>query len=210
MSACFESFPTEIFLEMFDYLSGCDIYYSFSNLNSRLNSIIQIKSKICLDLSHVTTAKQFNFFCTLIVPQNILTLKLIGYVEENYSHCVQKCSYNQIDIFLSYFQLEEFIYLKSLDFFGIYSDNLKFICKSLEKLNYLTFISLSFKWLYGSDIRFIFRVILNLSSSILKYVTLNFDKEQNIDVNQYTSLCKQQDKIRIQEKHFGLFIIYYK
>ena len=58
--------PDEIFLDIFDYLSGCEFIYSFYNLNRRFNSIIH-GILLHLDLSYVQQ-KTFLYICQYILP----------------------------------------------------------------------------------------------------------------------------------------------
>jgi hypothetical protein len=58
--------PDEIFLEIFDYIFGYDLIYSFYNLNQRFNSIIH-GIQFNLDLSSVQQ-KTFLYICHYILP----------------------------------------------------------------------------------------------------------------------------------------------
>jgi hypothetical protein len=72
-----ESMPDEILLEIFDYISGYDLIYSFYNLNHRFNSIIH-GIHFNLDLSYVQQ-KTFLYICHYILPnfsQQIHSIKL--------------------------------------------------------------------------------------------------------------------------------------
>ncbi|CAF1577538.1 unnamed protein product [Adineta steineri] len=72
-----ESMPDEILLEIFDYIPGCDLIYSFYNLNRRFNSIIH-GIRLNLDLSYVQQ-KTFLYICHYILPefyQQIYSIKL--------------------------------------------------------------------------------------------------------------------------------------
>jgi hypothetical protein len=72
-----ESMPDEIFLEIFDYISGYDLISSFYNLNQRFNSIIH-GIHFDLDLSYVQQ-KTFLYICHYILPnfsQQIHSIKL--------------------------------------------------------------------------------------------------------------------------------------
>lgn len=72
-----ESMPDEILLEIFDYIPGYDIIYSFYNLNQRFNSIIH-GIRLYLDLSYVQQ-KTFLYICHNILPnfsEQIHSIKL--------------------------------------------------------------------------------------------------------------------------------------
>ncbi|UJR33514.1 hypothetical protein I4U23_020959 [Adineta vaga] len=62
----FESMPDEILLDIFDYISGYDLIYSFYNLNRRFNSIIH-GIHLYLNLSSVQQ-KTFLYTCHYILP----------------------------------------------------------------------------------------------------------------------------------------------
>lgn len=72
-----ELLPDEIFLDIFDYLSGCEFIYSFYNLNRRFNSIIH-GILLHLNLSYVQQ-KTFVYICDYILPnfaRQISSIKL--------------------------------------------------------------------------------------------------------------------------------------
>ena len=58
--------PDEILLEVFEYVSSCDLICGLYNLNQRLNSIIR-GIRLYLDLSHVQQ-KTFQYTCQRILP----------------------------------------------------------------------------------------------------------------------------------------------
>jgi len=73
----FESMPDEIFLDIFDYIAGYDLIYSFYNLNQRFNSILH-GIRFHLDLSRVQQ-RTFLYICHSILPefcQQIYSIKL--------------------------------------------------------------------------------------------------------------------------------------
>jgi hypothetical protein len=42
--SCVENLSNEIFHEIFEYLNGCDVYETFSNLNNRFEEILHCSS----------------------------------------------------------------------------------------------------------------------------------------------------------------------
>ncbi|CAF2327139.1 unnamed protein product [Rotaria sp. Silwood2] len=95
----FESMPDEILLEIFDYISSCDLIFSFYNLNQRFNSIIR-GIRLYLDLSYIQQ-KKFLLTCHYILPkfsQQIYSIKLsnkqtidgIHYYLEQSKYCRQE------------------------------------------------------------------------------------------------------------------------
>ena len=53
---CIETLSNEVFLEIFDYLDGCDILNAFSNLNSRFQDLIN-SSKLLLKIRLCSKSK---------------------------------------------------------------------------------------------------------------------------------------------------------
>ena len=69
--------PDELLLEVFEYVSSCDLICGLYNLNQRLNSIIH-GIRLYLDLSHVQQ-KIFRYTCQRIIPrfrQQVASIKL--------------------------------------------------------------------------------------------------------------------------------------
>ncbi|CAF3316947.1 unnamed protein product [Rotaria socialis] len=142
-----ESMPDEIFLEIFDYISSCDLIYSFYNLNKRLNSIIH---GICLhlDLSYIQK-KLFLYTCHYILPnfhQQICSIKLSNkqtidgidyYLEQTkYSEHEQvetlvltEPTIEQLTRLISYFPLLRILVIKTTDYLVI---PIEFISESVR------------------------------------------------------------------------------
>ena len=146
----FESMPDEIFLEIFDYISGCDLIYSFYNLNRRFNSIIH-GIRVYLNLSCVQQ-KKFLFTCHYILPKfsrQICSIKLsnkptidgINYYLEESKYLQQEQvktliltepTIEQLIKLLSYFPFLKTLVIKTTDYLVIpieyISDSLR-ICR---------------------------------------------------------------------------------
>ncbi|CAF1024618.1 unnamed protein product [Adineta steineri] len=126
----FELLPNEIFIEIFEYLSTYDIFYSFNRLNNHFNQII---GSIPLHLKFTNIQKPlFDKFCQLLLSNpefknQIYTLELSN-----------KETPDQIKTFISFFSFHDFHYLHSLTLIQI-SDNLfqhiKFILPQLHSFH---------------------------------------------------------------------------
>ena len=69
-----ESLPTEVFFEVFDYLKNEEIFFSFLNLNVRLNSIVGLYP-LNLDFRQMSRSK-FDFICRSIRTEQVINLIL--------------------------------------------------------------------------------------------------------------------------------------
>ncbi|CAF3230079.1 unnamed protein product [Rotaria sp. Silwood2] len=69
----FEQLSSEIFYEIFDYLTGNEIYGSFFGLNKRINDLLYNKPNIHLDFTR-STRKFYNSFQRIFCTQNIISI----------------------------------------------------------------------------------------------------------------------------------------
>jgi hypothetical protein len=111
----FELLPNEIFIECFEYLDTLDIFYSFDQLNNRLNKLIR-NIPLHINCQHVRKAK-FSQFCRQSssspqITQNISSLNL-----SNKDTC------GQIKLFLSSFPLKKYSDLHSLRLTHVEEEN---------------------------------------------------------------------------------------
>jgi hypothetical protein len=105
MNSKLESFSSELFLEIFDYLTSVDILYAFTNLNSRLNAILHLYS-FQIDFQLISPLK-FHFICRHLPYEHVHGLIF----SETYM-------FNQIEQFRNYvpnFQ-QQFSHLKMIKF----------------------------------------------------------------------------------------------
>ncbi|CAF1137981.1 unnamed protein product [Adineta steineri] len=110
-----ESLPNEILIEIFEYLNAFEIFYSFDQLNIRLYSLIR---NIPLHLNFEYCRKTiFDQFCTLLKLNPIIKERIYSLILSNKDTC------GQIDLFLSFFSLEEFSHLRSLTLIQIEKTN---------------------------------------------------------------------------------------
>lgn len=94
----FEQFPTEIFFDIFEYLTGSHIFKSFFNLNRHFKELIYNAPNIHLNLSRANT-KLFRNFLQVFHMQNIVSIVL---------------SYEKINLLETLFNSTDGIQFKSL------------------------------------------------------------------------------------------------
>ena len=75
-STTLEDFSAEIFHEIFDYLSGNEVYKAFFDLNSRLNELVRNKSNLQLNLSRTKT-RFYREFKEIYPVQHIRAIVLL-------------------------------------------------------------------------------------------------------------------------------------
>ncbi|CAF3636761.1 unnamed protein product [Rotaria sordida] len=102
----FELLPNEIFIEIFEFLSIFDIFYSFNQLNNYFNQLIRT---IPLHVNFKNIQKSiFDRFCQFLLSNSDVKNQIYTLVLSN------KDTSDQIKTFLSLFSLNEFLHLHSL------------------------------------------------------------------------------------------------
>ncbi|CAF1304528.1 unnamed protein product [Rotaria sordida] len=102
----FELLPNEIFIEIFEFLSIFDIFYSFNQLNNYFNQLIRT---IPLHVNFKNIQKSiFDRFCKFLLSNSDVKNQIYSLVLSN------KDTSDQIKTFLSLFSLNEFLHLHSL------------------------------------------------------------------------------------------------
>ncbi|CAF1308816.1 unnamed protein product [Rotaria sordida] len=102
----FELLPNEIFIEIFEFLSIFDIFYSFNQLNNYFNQLIRT---IPLHVNFKNIQKSiFDRFCKFLLSNSDVKNQIYTLVLSN------KDTSDQIKTFLSLFSLNEFLHLHSL------------------------------------------------------------------------------------------------
>ena len=149
---------------MFDYLDGCDIYYAFSNLNTRFQQLLTSSSfllKISLDLA---TELRIEDCCEhFIAPnrQRILSLRLLDsrVVTGFFNHCTFNAFYSR---------------LESIVIYGISPPYFMKILNYLKPLSRLVALTIHLDYYHDSKVEFheIYRMIFNFPC--LKYNSLSF------------------------------------
>lgn len=166
-----EDFSNEIFLEVFDYLDGYELYTAFSNFNNRFQCLITSSSfllKISLDNEREL---DMEYYCRhVIIPNRHLIISLIAwntiYLNDFFTYCL-------LD--------ETFIRLESILFSDITVYNLMYILfelKSLPRLFSLS-IMISDDGL-RPDLSGIYRMIFRLPSLRYNYLLSSKVDELNI------------------------------
>jgi hypothetical protein len=126
MSYFFENLPSELMEMIFRYLSGCDLYFSFGNLNYRFNTLLANYRYYSLDFRYVSKMI-FDSMIEYIQPSHIYALTLSNSIE----------TIGQIDLFLSYWKLSDFINLRSLHLHRIDHFILTLVQSDIMKLSNL-------------------------------------------------------------------------
>ncbi|CAF0766106.1 unnamed protein product [Adineta steineri] len=103
---CLENLSNEVVYEIFEYLDGCDIYKSFSNLNIRLQNLI-ISSSLLLRIELDPLSKHLlEHHCQhVIIPNShrILSLHLADYwkdqllIDAFFNHCIIDSSFQRLE-----------------------------------------------------------------------------------------------------------------
>ncbi|CAF0803015.1 unnamed protein product [Adineta steineri] len=170
-----ESFPNEIFLELFDYINGIDLFRAFYGLNSRFNNLLYKQFRTY----HFQFASISKFYFDLICQQHIpfIADKIVGI-------CLSE-SYNtpeQINLFLSYIpSWNQFTCLRTLSLSNIPS--LETLLKLLDichQLCNLTHLRLSLVYLRIS--RPELQPVINNIWSLPKLIRCDFDIGISLDL----------------------------
>ncbi len=105
MKSFLEVLPTEIWFEIFDYLTTFDIFHGFIQLNQRINDVVSLYP-LKLDFQRITRS-QFDLICRFLQPKQVLSLFLSDELMPN-----------QVQLFHQYFPHfhNEFLYLKTLKY----------------------------------------------------------------------------------------------
>ncbi|CAF1093101.1 unnamed protein product [Rotaria sordida] len=165
-----ENLCDELFYEIFDYLNGCELYYAFSNLNSRFQQLINSSSLLLkLKLIYSCTQKIFmnNYQQVLRFNKNqILSIHL--WLSENTNQII---SLLNID--------SSFIRLESLILNSIEPDLLN---KLLPTLIYLPrlFSLIIDTWSSQKELGNTYQLIFNLPK--LKYIKYTAMESNDVDI----------------------------
>jgi hypothetical protein len=123
--------PIEILYNIFDRLDAQTIFLSVRNTCRRLRTTINSYDQFNLNFESIFKP-DFDFLCNTINPQNVISLTLSDDVE----------TIGQIDLFLSYFGIQQLNRLRSLTLITIEERHLKLI---LECVHIPSLISFSLK-----------------------------------------------------------------
>lgn len=129
MPSFFEIFPSELIQMIFRYLSGLDIYLLFRHLNHRFDILIANYHYFSFDFRSVSKLK-FDSIMKYIRPPDIYALTLSN----------SKETIGQIELFLSYWDLCNFINLRSLYLHQIDQRILSLVSINIVKLSNLLIV----------------------------------------------------------------------
>ncbi|CAF2035753.1 unnamed protein product [Rotaria magnacalcarata] len=118
--------PVELLYTIFTYLSAHEIFYAFYNLSDYVDAVLVNYDRYLVNFCSVLKS-QFDVTCYYIRPDRVISLTLSDDDETP----------GQSEIFFSRFNIEQFIYLRSLDV-SFMNDN---TCKQLSNLDQLKYLS---------------------------------------------------------------------
>jgi hypothetical protein len=103
-----ELFPVELLHLIFDYLSASDILLGFLNINSYLNNVLLSYEQFRINFRSCRKI-HFDLTCTYIRPHQIASLILSNSDDTP----------DQVQLFFSYFNIKQFIHLRSITLIDI-------------------------------------------------------------------------------------------
>jgi hypothetical protein len=161
----------EIFLEIFDYLDGRDIYKTFCNLNIRFQQLINSSSlllKISLDEKSSLKVRISDKEVISLDKEHILSLRLCNsiFIDEIFMKSAIRSSFHR---------------LESLSLIDIPINKLLEILVYLKTLPRLFSLHIDYKKGYSNHYNEIYRMILHLPS--LKYNKLSVVVETNLYIS---------------------------
>ncbi|CAF1418659.1 unnamed protein product [Adineta steineri] len=135
----FELLPNEILLDYFGYFNALDLFYAYDGLNYRINKLIRILP-LHLNFQYANKSK-FGEFCRTMSLNEELRNQIYSLHLSN-----QETDF-QIEAFLSFFSLNQFINLRSLSITEINSTDstkIKLMLSLIPRLQTLSIISSDF------------------------------------------------------------------
>jgi hypothetical protein len=128
-----ETLPVELLHHIFDKLDAATIIFSIRPLSKLFRSVVSNYDRFILDMKLISKA-HFHVFCRLIKPENVISLILSN----------DKCTSDQIDLFISLVNLGRFTRLRSLFLLNIDQSQLNIILKQIQ-FDQLTLFSFSIR-----------------------------------------------------------------
>ncbi|CAF2814620.1 unnamed protein product [Rotaria sp. Silwood2] len=165
-----ENLSNEFFYEIFDYLDGCEIYQTFSNLNYRFQQLLNSSSlRLKINFHHSTSVEIF--------MNNYKKILLLNKDQIFSIHLSLSTHNNQI---ISSLNIDSsFNRLESLFFRSIEPNTLILLLPKLTRLP--LFFSLTIDtWQTLKDLSDVYRLIFDLPK--LKYIRLSAMEPEDIDV----------------------------
>jgi len=144
----------ELFYEVFDYLDGCEIYHTFSNLNSRFQHLITCLSVLLkIKLYRKTQSELIQLWESIILPNRHRLLSFT--LEEK----------EIINDFFTYFIIDSsFNRLQSIVLNNVAAQKSLFILFCLKPLPHLLSLTMSMCTVWIYDLNHIYRTIFSFPS----------------------------------------------
>jgi hypothetical protein len=128
-----DNLPVELIHHLLNYFSAYEIFHSFTNVSSYIDHILSAYSSYSVNFKSITK-KEFDFVCHRIIPEQVISLTLSDH----------KDTPGQIERFLSRFQINQFIGLRSLTLINLKADYWEIVMTKLIHLkNLRSFIYIS-------------------------------------------------------------------
>lgn len=127
MTNYFDRFPVELLHIIFQYLSNCDVIWSFSDISTYVNDVLTNYNWQRLNFQSISK-QRFDFICNRLNLTKITSLTLSDDITTP----------GQVRLFFSRFDLQELVNLRSLTLLSITNDDIYPILWDLPKLKYLT------------------------------------------------------------------------
>lgn len=136
----FELLPNEIFLELFDYLDGTDLFQAFVGLNNRFNSLLYDHYRTFRFDFHSISKRSFHTICYQHLPRiadRVIALSLTNLTELLEQMCLFFSCIPSIDVFT---------HLQSLSLINVNRYELvEIILEQCRHLNHLTHLKCQFE-----------------------------------------------------------------
>ncbi|CAF1343541.1 unnamed protein product [Rotaria sordida] len=170
-----EIFSVELWREIFEYFNSNELWYSFRDLNRRIDGIID---RTVLYLNFTKRGTYSYFMKNILSPMKVINIRSLKFTNSN-----------EIQHFFSNFSLDSLIHLRLLSLKCMYSfnDNSFTFWNQLSSLKYLQSLKIIFSGnQVGSDNiikenEFIIRSIFNKDyCPLLKSLTINIDRTQSV------------------------------
>ena len=127
MPTHFDRLPVELLHAIFQFMSNCDIIWSFFGISPYLNAMLYDYSWNRLNFQSISK-NRFDFICNHLDPERIVCLTLSD----------DLTTPGQIQLFFNRFNLQDFTNLRSLTFLSVTNEDINPILSDLPKLKQLT------------------------------------------------------------------------
>ncbi|CAF3814433.1 unnamed protein product [Rotaria sordida] len=127
MPTYFDRLPVELLYMIFQFMSNCDVIWSFFDVSPYLNAVLNNYNWHKLNFKSISKI-HFDFICNHLNLHKIISLTLSDDLKTP----------GQVQLFFNRFNLQDFINLRSLTFLSITNEDIYPILFNLPKLKYLT------------------------------------------------------------------------